>query len=712
VTSRSTTRRSRLDVWAPLPPAAYLYPRTTPPFPLGEPGVALFARARQGLFAGVRALGLEPGDEILTPAYHHGSEVEALLRAGLVTRFYDATATLEPDTSELGELLGPRTRALYLIHYLGFPQDARRWRRFCDERGLLLLEDAAQAWLARSSDGPVGSLGDLAVFCIYKTYGLPDGAALLLRSGPTPAAPAAAHVGVRSLGARHALWLAQRSAVAGSLLAALERDGEYRADEDFALQSPAPPASSTSFLLARLGADAPPRRRAHYRLLLDELSAHVPRPFDRLPEGASPFAFPIASKRKGELIARLTRNGIRALDLWSACHPALPAGRFPGAASRRATTVGLPVHQELRPADIDRVLESVRQPSARRPPALEWVDEMEPLSAVWRSLATRSGNIFLAWEWASLWWRRYGLRGRLRVAACRRASGEPFALIPIYVWRERPLRIVRLLGHDTGDEQGPVCATEDRPAAARCLRRAIGELRADIFLGERLLATEAWSSLVGGAVVRREGFPLIRGFDGWEGYMASRTAHLRRKLAGQERRLARERGLQFRLVGRDDPLDADLDTLFALHRARWPEGTGFTEHEQFHREFARCALERDWLRLWLLELDGTPAAAWYGFRFADTECHFQSGRSPRFERESVGTVLLVHTIREALRDGVREYRFLRGGEPYKHRFATEDPGIETIACARTRAGRATVAAARAAAACRPARRALREVVTR
>jgi CelD/BcsL family acetyltransferase involved in cellulose biosynthesis len=99
--------------------------------------------------------------------------------------------------------------------------------------------------------------------------------------------------------------------------------------------------------------------------------------------------------------------------------------------------------------------------------------------------------------------------------------------------------------------------------------------------------------------------------------------------------------------------------------------------------------------LWFCELDGVPAACWYGFRFAGIESHFQSGRNPRFEQESPGTVLLVRTIRAALEDGVGEYRFLRGGEAYKDRFATEDPGVETVGYGRTAIGQLTIAGGKA-----------------
>jgi dTDP-4-amino-4,6-dideoxygalactose transaminase len=157
----------RLTVWPTLPPDAWIRDRHAPlPFPLDHKGWRLFARGRHALWHGVRALGLGPGDAVLVPAYHHGSEVEALLRVGLECRFYGTDERLEPHEEELERLFKNGVRALHLTHYLGFPQDAPRWRRWCDERGLLLIEDAAQAWLASWDGRSVGSLGDLAMFCL------------------------------------------------------------------------------------------------------------------------------------------------------------------------------------------------------------------------------------------------------------------------------------------------------------------------------------------------------------------------------------------------------------------------------------------------------------------------------------------------------------------------------------------------------------------
>jgi CelD/BcsL family acetyltransferase involved in cellulose biosynthesis len=59
---------------------------------------------------------------------------------------------------------------------------------------------------------------------------------------------------------------------------------------------------------------------------------------------------------------------------------------------------------------------------------------------------------------------------------------------------------------------------------------------------------------------------------------------------------------------------------------------------------------------------------------------------------SVGFVLLAHSIRAALDDGITEYRFLRGSEPFKYRFADADPGLQTIGVAHGVRGQAAVAA--------------------
>jgi CelD/BcsL family acetyltransferase involved in cellulose biosynthesis len=180
----------------------------------------------------------------------------------------------------------------------------------------------------------------------------------------------------------------------------------------------------------------------------------------------------------------------------------------------------------------------------------------------------------------------------------------------------------------------------------------------------------------------------------WDEFLAGRSAGLRKQVRYQERRLAREHDMRYRLIEDVEALPAALDTLFHLHGVRWGrEGAPeFALAQAFHRAFAAGSLERGWLRLWLLELDGRAVAAWHGFRYGGADWHYQSGRDPAWDRYSVGAVLLAHTIRDCLQAGIPRYLFLRGDEAYKLRFATDDPGLETLALGTGLRGRAAVAA--------------------
>lgn len=687
----------RLGVLPPLPPGVYARrPQAELPFPLGRPGCELFARGRHALWQGVQGLGLFPGDAILTPAYHHGSEVEALLRAGLECRFYDATATLEPDEDELERLLGPRVRALYLIHYLGHPQDGARWRRWCDERDLLLLEDAAQAWLAAVDGQPVGSFGDLAIFCLYKSFGLPDGGALMMRP-PTPGPESPRPLGLDGLARRHAAWFLQRM---GSLSGLGDRRRTpYVAADDFALGDPGlPPTSSTLFLLPRIADDrAASARRANYTLLREELGEHVPPPYDSLHASSAPFALPFAAERKDAILTRLAESGVAGLDLWSEPHPSLPVERFPGAAERRERIIGLPVHQELRPPEIERVAAAARGPAKRRAELqLQLSDSFDDLRDEWQELAEAGQNVFSTHAWATVWWRQFGRGRRPLVAQFRDRRGSLVAIVPLYLATERPLRMLRFVGHGPGDQLGPVCAPSDRPRVGHALARSLdrGELPWDVFLGEQLPGDEAWASLLGARTLARDGYPVLRfAHSDWEVYLASRSASFRKEARRAERRLVREHKVAYRLTESAATLEQDLDALFALHRMRWSDDESpFGSQEQFHRAFAAEALERGWLYLSFLEIDGAPVAGWYGFRFAGVQFHYQSGRDPAWDDASVGYVLVTHSVREALEDGMREYRFLRGRQEYKYHFANADPGLETVGLARGPVGNALLAA--------------------
>ena len=335
--------------------------------------------------------------------------------------------------------------------------------------------------------------------------------------------------------------------------------------------------------------------------------------------------------------------------------------------------------------------------SPEPPPLVDHPTDLASVRAVWESLAAAAPSPFTTWAWADAWWRQWGRADRAAVRVCRRADGSPAALLGLCRAGRGPLRTLRWIGHGPGDELGPVCAPADRGLAAAGLRAAV-EAEGRLLLADRLRADEGWDRLLGGVVLRREPSPALALESDWDAYLASRSANFRQGLRRRERRLARAHGLRFRLTGDPDRLPADLGTLFALHAARFGERSSIAapRTRAFHHDLAARALTGGWLRLWIAELDGRPAAAWYGFRVGGREWYYQAGWDPSRAHDGIGLVLLAHTVREAIRDGMQEYRFLRGDEPFKARFGPRDDGLVTVGLAPGAAGRAALSSARAA----------------
>lgn len=168
----------------------------------------------------------------------------------------------------------------------------------------------------------------------------------------------------------------------------------------------------------------------------------------------------------------------------------------------------------------------------------------------------------------------------------------------------------------------------------------------------------------------------------WEAYLASLAARRRQALRYMDRNLRRHHAVA--ITDYDgDRLDEGWNHLVRLHERRWGSDGGdgaFRDSRvvRLHRRFAAELARRGALWLATLDLDGEPAAAWYGFTCRDTVYFYQSGRDPRWERESVGQVLLAAMIRRAMERGYRRFDFLRGDDPYKRLWTATQLTTEEV----------------------------------
>lgn len=306
---------------------------------------------------------------------------------------------------------------------------------------------------------------------------------------------------------------------------------------------------------------------------------------------------------------------------------------------------------------------------------------LEELRDGWDELAEGAGHPFGTWEWVSAWWRTYGAGRELFLHSVRDAGGRLAAILPLHAAGRAGVRVGRFIGY--ADLHSPLCAEADRPLAAAALRGLLGAGpdRCAVLLLERMPGEQHWGELLGGSLVKTDSDPVLAlGGRSWEEYEASLTSKLRKRSRYQQRRLARDHDLRFELCTDPADLERAMDDLIALHELRFgATSTGIFSGDRadLQREIAAAALDRGWLRLWIERLDGRPAAAYYGIRYAGSEFFFQSGRDPAFDRLSVGSVLLMHVLRDACEAGVGDFRFLAGDESYKLRLADEERFPET-----------------------------------
>jgi dTDP-4-amino-4,6-dideoxygalactose transaminase len=117
-----------------------------------------------------------PGDEVIMPSFTFVSTANAVALRGATPVFVDIRPdTLNIDEKLIEEAVGPRTKAVFVVHYAGVCCAMDEINGIARRRGLLVVEDAAQAYLSTYKGRPAGSLGDMAAFSFHETKNITSG---------------------------------------------------------------------------------------------------------------------------------------------------------------------------------------------------------------------------------------------------------------------------------------------------------------------------------------------------------------------------------------------------------------------------------------------------------------------------------------------------------------------------------------------------------
>jgi dTDP-4-amino-4,6-dideoxygalactose transaminase len=125
------------------------------------------------LLLALLAVGVKPGDEVITTAHTFIATAEAVSRIGARPVFVDIDPrTYNMDPNQVEQAITPRTRVILPVHLYGQPAEMKRLREIATRRGLWLIEDAAQAIAAEYDGKRCGGIGDLACFSFYPSKNL------------------------------------------------------------------------------------------------------------------------------------------------------------------------------------------------------------------------------------------------------------------------------------------------------------------------------------------------------------------------------------------------------------------------------------------------------------------------------------------------------------------------------------------------------------
>jgi len=152
---------------------------------VGAPYSLATASATAGIKIALRALGVRPGDEVITQAFTFIATVEGIIEAGARPVIAEVDATLNMDPERLEEAITSRTKAIIPVHMLGVPADMPRIMRVADNAGVPVIEDAAQALGAKVDGREVGTWGLCGVhsFDYNKTITVGEGGMLVSSDG-------------------------------------------------------------------------------------------------------------------------------------------------------------------------------------------------------------------------------------------------------------------------------------------------------------------------------------------------------------------------------------------------------------------------------------------------------------------------------------------------------------------------------------------------
>lgn len=306
------------------------------------------ANGTDALYILFRALGVRPGDEVITSAHSWIASSETITQAGGQVVFADTDDTYTLSPAAIAARITPRTKGIVPVHLYGQPAAMSEIMALARKHGLWVVEDCAQAHLARYQDRLVGSFGDAATFSFYpgKNLGAMGDAGCLVTSRDDLAEFSAkfARHGGKQKGTHEIEGINSR--LDGLQAAVLNVKLPHLAEWTRARQ--------------RLAAEYDRRLAGIGDLVLPHVAAGRSHVY---------HIYAVRTARRDALRAHLAARGVQTQVNYPAALPFLPAyarlghtpADFPQAHAHQSQVLSLPLYPEITPGQVDALMTGIKE---------------------------------------------------------------------------------------------------------------------------------------------------------------------------------------------------------------------------------------------------------------------------------------------------------------------------------------------------------------
>lgn len=318
------------------------------------------------------------------------------------------------------------------------------------------------------------------------------------------------------------------------------------------------------------------------------------------------------------------------------------------------------------------------------------VEKLDLMENEWNRLVDESNcTIFQTFEWIRTWWKHFGI-GRSLLCLTVRHGSALVGLVPMYGEHVSFLGFptahrLRFIGRPLSDYLDVIAKAGYEESVlkefAAYLHSTMNEWDVVDFeeIPEGSLTVQSLSKYLHLHRIRAYQLagppcPIVHLPDSFDTFLKSLGQNTRAGYRKKLQRINHEFSVQQKTMrSSDENIREGVEKFVAIHDRRW-KGLGFpsafddVNHKEFHIAVAEKFAAKNWLRLFLLEVNGGTIAASLEFNFKHRIYMYQSNASASEEimRNSPGLLIKLNAIEQGIGEGMRIYDLLRGDEPYKY----------------------------------------------